>query len=167
MKKLLVVLVCLAMASVASANFMIVDSLGNSSISVTGAGSITLSLIYTGTDLCMYDVELDADNGSVISNPVCNGPGSGYEGFVIPSISGYQVEVVGGYDNGTEFVAGVVLATFDVAYSGASTVSGYDYMSVDENWGPVVDPSVTGFDIIPEPATIALLCLGGLLLRKK
>ena len=170
MKKLLVVLVCLAMASVASANFKIVDSLGNSDITVSAAGSMTLYLTYTGTDLCMYDVEIDADNSAAFSSIVCNGPGSGYEDYVEPSISGYLLEVVGGYDNGTEFAADTILAQWDVTYGfGSNTiVSGYDYMSVDENWGTVSDPSVTGFEIIvPEPATIALLCLGGLLIRKK
>ncbi|MHB9071134.1 MAG: PEP-CTERM sorting domain-containing protein [Sedimentisphaerales bacterium] len=169
MKKLLLVLVVLALAPLANAGFMIVDAGGHNSITVAGPGTVTLFLVNTGTDLMMYDVELDADAGAVISGvAVVSGAGAGYAGISIPGITGKQAEVVDGYDNNTLFPVGKVLASFNVAYLANTMVSGYDYMSVSPNFGTLADSSVAGFSIIiPEPATIAVLSLGGLLLRRK
>jgi hypothetical protein len=160
MKKLLVLVVVLAVASLANATIL---SWSQSSVTVNPGQSITLQLSAdnadsftekwvgtydstgVGSEITSVTARAAAGPDAVITQP------AGFAGwFVVSSLDMSPPSSV---------AAGI---QYDVTIKGL--VAGtYNYSSDADTEN---DQSLS-FTVIPEPATIALLCLGGLLLRKK
>lgn len=156
MKKLLVLMVVLALSSMANAT-LLTWSVG--SVEVAPGGTITVQLladdnlaypdVWVGADLngvaeilSVVEVANNAGDSSLILDPVA----TAYDGW-------WTVAAADMTEPFNSIVAG---AQFDVTFK-ALGVGSVDFYAGDE----VITV------IVPEPATIALLCLGGLLLRKK
>jgi hypothetical protein len=166
MKKLLVLVLVLAMASLASATV----SMTLSGDSTPGSGTISMYVVPSPTG----QIDLQMAIGLIGSGTL----DLGTMGVSAPTDSAdtdaslAMMGVDGTYGNGeiwtmTSFTSvyptGVWLT---VNYTGAvagDTITAFQ--SADGNFDDVDMQSNT--IVIPEPATIALLCLGGLLLRKK
>jgi hypothetical protein len=161
MKKLLVLTLVLGMASLSSAAFDLgdIDGLG---YSVTG-NTVTV----TGTNVGGYLMSLAADDGSVLSNGIVapeftavNDPGSFYYGEWTGA-SAANTSYVTGTIFTIDFTPGASLLTF--TYSG---IVGASEITIAGQATSLVDATMT-LAAIPEPATMALLGLGGLFLRRK
>jgi len=183
MKKFLSVMLVLALCGIANAAFDIylTDAEGNSDISMMGSDTIELIVWYTGvsevdgTLIQQFDVEADVTSGpgTILGGAiVATGRNTAYDGVVMPGFSGKDIELVGGRDDSLAITAGMAnpLATvsFHCDGPGDVVIDLYDVMTYDQSWNLCL-PTYHGMTItqIPEPATIALLCLGGLLIRKK
>jgi len=183
MKKFLSVMLVLALCGIANAAFDIylTDAEGNSDISMMGSDTIELICWYTGTSevdgtgIQQFDFEADVTSGpgTILGGAiVATGRNTAYDAINMPGMLGGDIEFMGGQDNSTAVTAGMAnpLATLSFHCDGPGDVviSLQDVMTFDVGWNQCY-PTYHGMTItqIPEPATIALLCLGGLLIRKK
>jgi len=172
MKKLLVLMLVLGIASMANATLFLYQNgaaVGGSTITMAPGATITLQVYSTDTsNYNAYVINGDdsavADLIGVLGNPIVLSA-AGDMSSKSPYTDG------GGWGNGELFgtagspASGTVhvgvqhTIDFVAAGAGETIVHLYDGTSYE------------GLDmvtiIVPEPATIALLCLGGLLLRKK
>jgi hypothetical protein len=158
MKKLLSLVLVLALTSLASATFsltLVGSTISMSSdVAVAPAGGLEMYWALLGTAGMTI-----SDSGAVAAQS-----GTGFDMQINGDVSGAGLTGNGTW--GTLFTTGGSIAAGDLftgfTFTGTGTVT---LVKILEDF--------SGFDgdqaslIIPEPATIALLCLGGLLLRKK
>jgi hypothetical protein len=159
MKKLLVLMIVLALASLANAVTITGDYNSTTKvISVSVAdneGSLYLGISVTDGDGVVGSFGLGADAPASSENFDMMGEGQYYpdngegELWTMVHVSGTPVYVDGEW----------LVATFS-----GSTPSTVTVWSFVEDGEVFTEEEVI---VIPEPATIALLCLGGLLIRKK
>jgi hypothetical protein len=180
MKKLLSLVLVLAFASLANAIYP--PSYDTISMTLQGdntPGSGTINLYVVPNPLYQLDVSMAVclkGTGTLSAGTIgASAPADSQDnGVDMADIDAYYgTSLVATYGNGelwtmlsftSVYPTGVWLT---VNYSGAvagDTITAYQ--SVDGNFDDIYLQSNT-ITIIPEPATIALLCLGGLVLRKK
>lgn len=164
MKKLLILMLVLGLASSASAQIISLDPSGT----VVGpAGGYTLNVV-SDTDNYMYSNYLaitDATFGSIVGVTATAAAGSEYIvnnfGAVMGYASVWQVEASDTTDPYT--VAADIQFIADISYTGTSVA---ETLTIEllEDVGVPID-SVTY--VVPEPMTIALLGLGSLFLLRR
>lgn len=171
MKKLLLFAVLLLVSHSASAttSYYLTGSAGNDEISLIPSVTVELLLWYTGEPIISFDVEVYA-----------TGPGTIWSGIIIPVVPAYDVLIPSPYGGDIELI-GTSDEPFPTGISnplaaiyfrcdgpGEVTLDMYNIVTVDPSWTEIT-PVCNGMVIhqIPEPATMILLCLGGLLLRTK
>ena len=187
MKKLFSLVLVLALCGIASAatvDFYITDSLGSDDITIESGSDINLYVWYDGESLSTFDLDATCDitkDFEFISGVItATNRDTSLDGAILGSQT--EIEVLGvALDSATPGVGqtlGKTVATplAKILYRCASTetvvIDIAFWAAATTGWIPL-DPEVDtitmhGMTITqPEPATIALLCLGGLLLRKK
>jgi hypothetical protein len=172
MKKLLVLVLILGMASLANAALLLYVggvAVGGTTITMAPMSSITLQVYSTDTanyntylingaddPVAMGTLSDGANNsnaGSFANAPETYSAGGGWgDGYLFNTGSTHvPTDVVAGVQHTALFTAGVAGETIVYLYDGSDPYGELDRVTL----------------VVPEPATIALLCLGGLLLRKK
>jgi len=162
MKKLLILMLVLAVAGIANALPIFTATSANPfEITINFADSTPAS----GLDVYIDYTPLETA-GLTISDAVLTGSGASIANLYIYTV---EVEGLDGYylalghtSNWT--VNPTTLATLDL--NGAAANVGSTSVTLNMYDG-MAEPAGTVSVLIPEPATIALLCLGGLLIRKK
>lgn len=167
MKKLLVLVLILGMAATANAAFFAyltgdnTPGAGNIALNIAGMlgsewqdGMLVISIQGTGTltSSLGHDAPTDAEFVCKLSDLYGNQPMNGIAG---------EGDVYGMISYTNAYPDGVWI---NASYSGALCTDIITaYASIDgENW-----TEIAYMGPIPEPATIALLCLGGLMLKRK
>ena len=159
MKKLLVLMLVLGIASAASAAL----TWSTSAVSVTQTGSVTVQLV-GDTIAGSYSVDATAIPVANISVVALAGAGDESSVYQYPqghaSFAGFVwLQVL---DTAEPFNA-VIGDQFDVTLSGTGLAAG-TYMIDGDYYG--ANPMLA-FTVIPEPMTLGLLGLGGLFLRRR
>jgi len=180
MKKLLSLVLVLALCGFASAavTVNITDATGASEITVAPSDYVELLIWYTldSEALGGIDWEIGAAGPGTLAQPTITATGRNpANDYVGPGFDeGMQWEIAAVSDIGASLGQGIANPVATVMFHcddyGLVTISGIDvYTVTSTNPRLQVFPTINGMIIhqIPEPATIALLCLGGLLLRKK
>jgi len=183
MKKLLALILVLALCGIATSatlDIYITDALGSSEITIAPSDYIELvlwSVTVPAGHLTWFDVEATAEGpGTILGGAITATTDVGtrntiYDITDMPGYMGGDIELSAATDMGQLFLEGLAhpLATIEFHCDAPGDVT----ISLS-NDGAAVDridivPTLHGMIIhqIPEPATIVLLCLGGLLLRKK
>jgi len=179
MKKLLSLVLVLALCSISSAVVInITDAEGNSEITgLVDSDYVELLIWYDGDTGCIssFDMEIGSDNheAGTLGTPTITAtgrlPGLDYVG---PGFSeGMDWELSASTQTpplGAGILTPLATVMFHCEGEGDVIISGLDVATLDNDFAQIV-PTINGMIIhqVPEPATIALLCLGGLLLRKR
>ena len=182
MKKLFSLILVLALCGVASAVPVINMYLtyqGSSNITVMPSSYIELLLWYTTdtTGISVFDLEAEVTGpGTILGGAItATGRNPGFDLVFMPGgVYGYDIEESGAVSPppGLVMTPGIAnplgTISFHCDNPGLVTIDMFDVWTTDIAWAQVV-PTYHSLIIhqIPEPATIALLCFGGLLLRKK
>jgi hypothetical protein len=171
MKKLLVLMLVLGVASLANAGILLsVDGVNAApaAISMAPGGTVTISLIIDDLGGTVSFLDVPTDGVSFTLGAAGLGPASGDLG-----------SVMGPYDSFDAFGGGSVpcleisanSSFSSTASTGVYATSLFTYGSGDVVMHLYVDPDysnpVQTLTITPEPATLAILALGALLLRRK
>jgi hypothetical protein len=158
MKKFVVLMLVLAMASLANA----LVTLSVSSNEVEVGGTITISV--SSDDTAAYRKYLDMIQGTATLGSVTIHSAAGADASVADfSYEGlYDLELTA-VDFAATPVAGLHFSVVATATGSVGETFTIELLNGD-TYDLEMSETVT---IIPEPATIALLCLGGLLIRKK
>lgn len=173
MKKLLILMCVLALSSVASAALTLyLDGSAATSVDVLQNEVITIQLHSSDTSNYNAYVILE-DLGTqvgALSNPSSEAP-TGIAGE-LGGNSAYDEAAWGyGYLFTSASSTGQVAAGIQHTVDFESADLGTSVIGVFDGDGPYGlggdEVSMLTINVVPEPATIALLCLGGLLLRKK
>ena len=183
MKKLITCVLVLAMATVASADFVpvldvLVNGLPWDQLSpVQGSDIITLLFRETGTTAAGDPIEtpgafnafsMRTDLGEYVDHSILPGGMFGVLALVNPKGDGVAIEGTTTYLPGVTYLPedGVILM---LAFHVPDGVEFSDYITVtaDGIYGGANRELGYVFHCIPEPMTIALLGLGGLLLRRR
>jgi len=189
MKKLLSVMLVLALCGIASAatvDFYITDSAGSDDITIEYGSDITLYLWYDGDDLSSFDIyafcDITKDYEFTGGTITAINHDAAYDYVGLDSQTAIEMatmaqDLTTNPPVGKTLGKGVAQPLAQIAYSCLSTETveitlGFmacamtDWTAYNTDDSDVVN--LNGMTITqPEPATIALLCLGGLLLRKK
>jgi len=187
MKKLFVLLV-LALCGIASAatvDFYITDSAGSSDITIAPTTTIDLYVWYSGENLSSFDVEAmcdivkDFEFLSGVITATNRDTSLDYVGLYSQAdieVAGVATDLTTSPPVGKTLGQGVGTPLATISYQCASTetvtidlvfvaAGATDWRALNTDEDTI---NMHGMTIVqPEPATIALLCLGGLLLRKK
>jgi hypothetical protein len=175
MKKLLIFMLVLGMASWANAALSVYIS-GPNTLSENEVGDYTVT--YSGATIASADVDIVSDEGL---QPYGIGGGvilttnrdSAYDIVGINSSSGnYEISMANGLTPPTDL--GSPLFSFQYTAPSVAPLDGKVILSLIENsffdldWNLIEGTVMPTLEVtIPEPATIALLGLGGLLLRRR
>jgi hypothetical protein len=177
MKKLVVLMLVLGMASWANAT---VSISGPASLMV--GDSATYYVSYNTGDLISVDVDIHASDASKGTLSMVEGtgflaqitatnktPDYDYVGPPYTGSNGYEVAFLNMVDN-TALGPDLFYFTLNAVGSGTVNLFMEEVTFYDTGWLEI-HPTLTGMNVtitpIPEPATIALLGLGGLLLRRR
>ncbi|MBN1765957.1 MAG: PEP-CTERM sorting domain-containing protein [Sedimentisphaerales bacterium] len=167
MKKLLAILLVLGMASMASAAL----SLSSSSVDILAGGTATVYVVSDAADVWEGYIggSSAVDGGGATAFTVTALAPAGPDGYATADPYGYAgYYAVGALDFNPEDTITVTSGNqFQIDASDADLTSGssYDINVYADDWATVID-TVT-INIIPEPMTLSLLGLGGLLLRRR
>ncbi|MBN1787714.1 MAG: PEP-CTERM sorting domain-containing protein [Sedimentisphaerales bacterium] len=174
MKKMLMVGLVLAMASLAMAavEINITDGQGRNDITLFPSDTIELYIWYTGDDIVSYDLEVGVISGpGSLLDPIITADGRNPDYDYAGPGNTLDWEMTGSADGivlgkGLGLPLGIVI--FHCDGEGDVLIDMMDIYTMDMDWNQVI-PVYTGMVIhqIPEPATMALLAFGGLLLRRK
>jgi len=168
MRKLLIAMLVLGMASLASATVTItgpgnVMPGGTYSYSLNGTSAETGGVNYAGVVWVDYPSYLGMLSNVAMNTTNLPGPFNGYNTYYLPD--GFQF-YTGDSPGTTEVYAGEWY-TFDITIPTDASISftfGIDILS--SGFAILQDGALT-ISIIPEPMTMALLGLGGLMLRRR
>ena len=178
MKKLLILALVLGMASWAVATPILVDLTLTASGPATPGATITVSLSANQTIKNINNIDFTASGTTTI-----NALGAWIGANTSTSLPGTLVgstlidDASAGYD-APEPTSGTTLYTFGVTCGAEGDVIGMADLGdmPNPNWNMFGDPTdeaiytlgdLDGITVIPEPATIAILGLGALLLRRR
>jgi len=159
MKKLLVLVLVLGMASLANAGLITASSTTPFVITITAADVASAADVYI--DYTNYVAA-----GGNTADAVLVGSGASIANLFVFTVGDQGADAYyAALGNMSSWANGATLATLDLNGAGANIGSTQISMDlIDGNTSEVIG-SVSV--MIPEPATIALLCIGGMLLRKK
>jgi len=172
MRKLLVLMLVLVMASLASAGTVTIS--GDTTINVGATKTYTVT--YSGTpDLCGFDIDVHNNNKGTIGAPptyLAANRNTVYDGYWQPprDEEGAGIEVTEATDGAT---LGTTWFTITVTATGVKddviTLTSQDIYIVDTDWNQASGHTMgtLGITIVPEPMTLVLLGLGGLFLRRR
>jgi len=175
MKKLFSVMLVLALCGFASAavDIYLTDATGASEITLFPSDYIELLVWYAGDPITSFDLEALAEGpGTILGGTITAGNRNTNLDWVAMPGGVYEYDIELSATQTSPLTAGVnpplARILFHCDGIGDVTVGLYDIATLDAAFG-VIAPNMHGMIIhqIPEPATIALLCLGGLLIRKK
>lgn len=176
MKKILVLAILCLSASLSNAavDIYLTNAAGQTSFNVAPSSTATLYLWSTGDILTGFDNEvgLTSGPGSILGGAITAiGRDTIYDGVLMPGISGYDIEVTAGCDLGSFLSNGLAnplaTITFKCLQKDATVhLDLYDDGTFVNQ--QAVNPTFHGATIsqIPEPATMLLLTLGGLAIRR-
>jgi len=172
MKKILVLMLVLGLATAANATMSLTIQDVPSSMEVDDSAVIAIndSVGYVSGDDLYFVLVADTglatiSGGSVMADTqdtsiLGTATGIGYDGTLGDGIGGYV-----GSTGGTAFGPGDYIYDIDLAADAQGTVTVYLLTTVDfAEWTTADSAEVT---ITPEPITLALLGLGGLFIRRK
>ncbi|MGD0553111.1 MAG: PEP-CTERM sorting domain-containing protein [Sedimentisphaerales bacterium] len=174
MKKLIVVLIVLSMASAANAMGVLVLTISGPDSLVTGATG-TYTVGYSGAQILAADVDIVVDYGTIGGGVILTTNNDrALDWLGINCVSGnYEVSIVNDISM-TDL--GSPLFSFQFTAPSAIPPSGYAHISLienaffDLNWNQITGPDLflNGKTVtIPEPMTMGLLGLGTLFLRHR
>ena len=184
MKKFFSVLLVLALCSIAGAAQAQIDMYltyqGQSEITVTPSSYLELLLWYTtdSTGISLFDIEADVTSGpgTILGGTItATGRNPGFDLVFLPGGAlGLDIEESGAVTPppGLWLTPGILnplgTISFHCDNPGLVTIGLFDVWTTDINWEQVV-PIMHGMTItqIPEPATMLILAVGGLLLKRK
>ena len=182
MKKLLILVFVLGMASLASAAMNLQISVGgDTSVSVTSVavcGNLTLDITNTDNfvepdDLCYFGLIVKSGPGTISGGIVTAAASSATFFFTDPDDQATLAAYLGGagiygliasWTTGT-YDGGKYFDSINYRCDGPGAVWVWLITTPDFETYTVIDSLIV--NQIPEPATIALLCLGGLMLRRR
>ena len=186
MKKLLIFMLVLGLASTASALTISLTSGGKSTlvigVDVALNGVITVDLKADTPAMGISGIDFQNTGETINAVGAWVGFPGGFAlvpGTLVPVAGGLDADIMRASGNaavGTEAAANTVLYSFNVTVSGNGTVSPvmlptdvFSTMTGPPPYGYWFGAAITqnALTIIPEPMTIALLGLGGLLLRRR
>ena len=164
MKKLVVLMVVLGMASLASAAFTLS---GATEMVVGGTQAIGIENDVAGENQNQFFVSMTAGGAGSWTGaegqytpPSVGGPGNVYYGTAVdPTIDVWYANLANGVP--TDFYGVGTLADFGLAADVEGTI---ELTLLDAGFSPLDSMTIT---VVPEPMTMALLGLGGLFLRRK
>jgi hypothetical protein len=178
MKKLLVLMLVLGIASLANA--AAINVLGDSSVGVgvTKTYTITISGSIPDNGLISFDVEVHGSNAKATMSSwtiISTGRNTllDYVGDLISTPPDYGKEVVAAQDSGTTAI-GSTLLSFDLTGVTTGTIDltteeiAFFTVTAGGGWNDLhPDMGSMQVTIVPEPMTLVLLGLGGLFLRRR
>jgi len=177
MRKLLVLMLVLVMASLASATTVDVTGDTLCAVGATRTYTITLNGTTPGLGLISFDLDAHGSNAkATMSNWTIVSTGRNtaldYIGDPLHTPPDYGKEIGGTQDAGTTPI-GTTMLTFDLTGVTAGTIDltteDYAFIAVLSGGGwEVFHPTMGSLQVtIPEPMTLVLLGLGGLFLRRR
>jgi hypothetical protein len=166
MKKVLAVLAVLAVAPLANAGTIAIESMTGQSSFQSATGLVSLQLVYSGSpNISSFDVTIDgAKNGAITAT----GRDTALDIVIAGGNNGQELS---GTDDINGLLTSTQMATFQVNYAGGTLVVTPQIVEIlDSGFNSIASTTQAGGVTItatPEPVTVALLGLGGLFIRRK
>ncbi|MDO8301656.1 MAG: PEP-CTERM sorting domain-containing protein [Sedimentisphaerales bacterium] len=163
MRKLVVLMLVLGMASLANAGLVLnINGVAATDLQVTQGAVLTLTLV-SDTDSSLSYIDVLTGGGAFAAGEATAGPALGDMGSVSLSDIGTAMEYTITQAWSGTGVSGL-LATANLTINGPESVVIQLWDNAIGYEAPAASYTVS---VVPEPATLAILGLGGLLLRRK